>query len=136
MRKLIPLTIALLIALLLSVGIAGAQAYTYTSGFQVQNLESSTANITITFYPQGTGSPIDVNDTIAGNSSKTYFPLTAVSDGFNGSVVISSDKDIRAIVNLLGSGPGSVGASYTGFSAGSTQVNLPLIMRNNSGYNT
>lgn len=136
MRKLLPLTIALLIALVLSVGIAGAQAYTYTSGFQVQNLESSTANITITFYPQGTGSPIDVNDTIAGNSSKTYFPLTAVSDGFNGSVVISSDKDIRAIVNLLGSGPGSVGASYTGFSAGSTQVNLPLIMRNNSGYDT
>lgn len=136
MRKLLPLTIALLLALLLPVGIAGAQTYTYTSGFQVQNLESSTASITITFYPQGTGAPISVGDTIAGNSSKTYFPLTAVSDGFNGSVVISSNTDIRAIVNVLGSGPGSVGGSYTGFSAGSTQVNLPLIMRNNSGYDT
>lgn len=136
MRRLLPLTIAVLIALVLSVGIAGAQAYTYTSGFQVQNLSSSTANITITFYPQGTGATTPVNDTIAGDSSKTYFPLTSVSDGFNGSVVISSDKDIRAIVNILGSGPANVGASYTGFSAGDSPVNLPLIMRNNSGYDT
>lgn len=136
MRKLLPLTIALLLALLLSVGMAGAQGYTYTSGLQVQNLASSTANVTITFYPQGTGTPISVNDTIAGDSSKTYFPLPSVSDGFNGSVVIASSTDIRAIVNVLGSGPGSVGGSYTGFSAGSTQVNLPLIMRNNSGYDT
>lgn len=135
MRKLLPLTMALLLALLLPVGIAGAQTYTFTSGFQVQNLESTQATINITFYPQ-VGSSTQVADTIPANSSKTYFPLTGVSDGFNGSVVISSDKDIRAIVNILGSGPASVGASYTGFSAGSTQVSLPLIMRNNSGYDT
>lgn len=136
MRKLLPLTIALLIALLLSPGIAGAQAYTYTSGFQIQNLDSTeAATINITFYPQ-VGDPISVADSIAAVTSNNYFPLASVSDGFNGSVVVSSSTDIRVIVNVLGSGPANVGGSYTGFTEGASTVNLPMVMRNNAGYDT
>jgi hypothetical protein len=47
-----------------------------------------------------------------------------------------SDKDIRAINNLMGSGPGSYFASSNGFQAGATTVNLPLVMCNNSGFDT
>lgn len=140
---------SVLAALLLSLvtfGLAGAQtevagldvAVTYTSGFQVQNLEATQATVVLEFYNQdGT---LAVNPppqyTIAGNSSKTFFPITDVPTGFNGSLVISSDKDIRAVNNLVGSGPGNYFAATNGFQGGATEVNLPLVMCNNSGFNT
>lgn len=141
--------LSLLVALLLSLGsfgIAGAQtgvsgidaAVTYTSGFQVQNLEATTATVSLEFYNQdGT---LAVNPapqyTINGNASRTFFPISDAPVGFNGSLVISSDKDIRAVNNLVGSGPGNYFAATNGFQAGSTSVSLPLIMCNNSGFDT
>jgi hypothetical protein len=109
---------------------------TYTSGFQIQNLSGSTANITITYYNNTSGTvAASVGDTISANGAKTYFPLSSVSSGFNGSVVISSDVPIAAITNVLGDN-GAFGASYDGFSSGATAVYAPLIMRGNSGFNT
>lgn len=141
--------LGLLVALVFSLGsfgIAGAQtgitgldaAVTYTSGFQVQNLEATTATVNLAFYDQdGT---LAVNPapqyTINGNSSKTFFPISDAPVGFNGSLVISSDKDIRAVNNLVGSGPGNYFAATNGFQAGSNSVSLPLIMCNNSGFDT
>jgi hypothetical protein len=107
----------------------------YNSGFQVQNLTSEEATIQIVFYNQDGSEAATVPDTIAADDSNTYFPLNAVSDGFNGSVVISSDKDIRAIANVLGDGL-DYGASYSGFTEGSTTVSLPLLMKENSGFTT
>ena len=107
----------------------------YTSGFEVQNLDPGTATIAITYYAQSGSVAATVNDTIAGSSSKTYFPLTAVSSGFSGSAVVSSDKPVAAIVNvftsdLLG------GGSYNGATAGAATVSLPLIMKGNFGFST
>jgi len=51
-------------------------------------------------------------------------------------LVASSDKNIRAIANLVGSGPANYFASYNGFQGGSASVSLPLIMCNNSGFDT
>lgn len=127
------------IVLILTIAIplaTSAQSITYTAGFQVQNLdESNAATIQITFYNQNGTVAATVNDTIPAGRSKTYFPLSAVSDGFNGSVVISSDRDIRAITNILGNGT-AYGASYGGFTAGAQTVYVPLLMKANSGYNT
>jgi hypothetical protein len=114
---------------------AKAQAFTYSSGFQVQNLEAEQAAITITFYNPDGSQAAQVNDTVAANGSKTYFPLDQVSDGFNGSVVISSDKQVAAIGNILGDG-GIAAASYSAATTGSNQVLIPLLMKDNSGYNT
>jgi len=114
---------------------AKAQAFTYSSGFQVQNLEATQAAITITFYNQDGSQAAQVNDTVAANGSKTYFPLNQVADGFNGSVVISSDKQVAAIGNILGDG-GIAAASYSAATTGSSQVLIPLLMKDNSGYNT
>lgn len=117
---------------------AGPGALTYTSGFQLQNLSGTTANITITYYNQDGTTAASPTDTIAANSSKTYFPLSAVTSGFNGSVVVSSNQQLAAITNvLIQSGstyPG--GASYSGFTSGATTVSLPLIMKNNYGIST
>jgi hypothetical protein len=108
---------------------------TYNSGFQVQNLTGEEASIQIEFFNQDGSVAASPSDTIAANDSNTYFPLDAVSDGFNGSVVISSDKDVRAIANVLGNGL-DYGASYSGFTGGAEEVSLPLLMKENSGFTT
>jgi hypothetical protein len=131
-KKVFTLTLVIVL-LLIPLGIA--QAVTYTSGFQIQNLTGTTADISIVFYDQAGVAQATVPDTIPGNSSKTYFPLSAVSVGFNGSVVVSSDQNVAAIANVLGDS-GDMGASYGGFSAGATTVNLPLVMKDNYGINT
>jgi hypothetical protein len=135
MKKLgLALVVALLAAAFL-VPAASAQSITWTSGFQVQNLSSSTASIVVSYYNQnGTKNISDVSDTIAAMSSKTYFPISA-NPGFNGSVVVSSDQPVVAIANTLGNSP-QYAASTESFSEGSTSIKLPLIMRNNGGYYT
>jgi len=133
-RLYILFSIALLVAVVMPMTVAAQ--ITYNSGFQVQNLDlNNIANIVITFYNQDGSIAASVSDTIPAGGSKTYFPLEAVREGFNGSVVISSDQDIRAIVNVLGNGL-AYGASYGGFTAGATTVYVPLLMKENSGYNT
>jgi len=115
--------------------VAPADTVTYTSGFQLQNLTGSLATIAIAFYNQDGTTANTVNDTIAANSGKTYYPLNAVSVGFNGSVVVSSDQQLAAIANVLGNN-GQRGASYGGFSAGASTVNLPLVMKTAYGIDT
>jgi hypothetical protein len=131
------LLVAALVAVLAIPMMASAQSGgPYTSGFQLQNLSGSTANISISYYNQnGTSGGGPVADTINANSSKTYFPLTAVASGFNGSAVVSSDQPLAAITNVLTSDMLG-GASYSGATAGATTVNLPLIMKQNFNYST
>jgi hypothetical protein len=74
--------------------------------------------------------------TINNLSSRTFFPINDAPAGFNGSLVISSDRDIRAVSNLLGSGAGNYFAATNGFQAGSTTLSLPLIMCGNNGFDT
>jgi hypothetical protein len=131
----------LLVAILLigALGLAPASVFaqkfpSYTSGFQVQNLAGSTATISIDYYQADDGSPsggtivLNVPDTIAGNSSKTYFP--SMSGSFNGSVVLSSDQPLAAVTNVQNSAK-TAGASYVAKATGSTTVALPLLMKNN-----
>jgi hypothetical protein len=128
------LVLVLLASLALIPGVA-AQSITWTSGFQVQNLGATTANIVIKYYNQDGTQPIaDVSDTVSGMGSKTYYPIHT-ADGFNGSVVVEGDQPIVAIANTLGNNP-QYAASTESFSAGATSVKLPLIMRNNAGYYT
>jgi len=147
MKKLARLSILIVLVLSLftsgwveaQTGVSGLDAtVSYTSGFQVQNLESTDATVVLEFYNQdGTLAVTPPPQyTIAGNSSKTFFPISDVSTGFNGSLVISSDKNIRAVNNLIGSGPGNYFAATNGFQTGATEVNLPLVMCNNAGFNT
>ncbi len=133
----VPVLLALVLAFTLFLGSAtpAAAISTYDSGFQIQNLGTVTATVTITFYNQDGTVAATVNDQIGANSSKTYYPLTSVSAGFNGSVVVSSDQPVAAIVNVLGDS-GAFGASYSGFSSGSTTASIPLVMKNNYGFST
>ncbi len=127
----------LLIVLLAFALVPAAMAYpsSYDSSIQVQNLsDSSPAAIELTFYNQDGSIDTQVTDTVGAGRSNTYYPIQA-SSGFNGSVVISSDQSIAAIVNVVADNI-TFGASYGGFDAGAQTVSLPLIMKNNSGFST
>lgn len=106
----------------------------YTSGLQVQNLDGEEAAVTLTFYDAGGGVDTVIEDTIAANGSKTYFGATlTVSEGFNGSAVVSSNRRIAAISNLFNHAF-TAGASFIASDAGATTVLLPLLQANNSGF--
>jgi hypothetical protein len=115
----------------------GAAPSSYTSCFQLANLGTSLANITVEYYSQTSGLVASPTDSIGGSGSKTYCPLSAVSSGFNGSVVVSSDQPLAAIGNVAGD-PSFAGfmASYSGFSGGNPSASLPLLMKDNFGYST
>ncbi len=133
----IALVAALLLgALAIGVPVAQAQEFAnYTSGVQVANLEGTTANVTLVAYDANgpTGTPM--SDDIPANGSVTFFPISGVASGFSGSIVVSSDKNVAAISNILGNG-GAAGASYVGRSAGATTVLLPLLNKDNNGFTT
>jgi hypothetical protein len=59
-----------------------------------------------------------------------------VPSGFNGSVVVQSDQSLAGIVNLLGAGTLSGGASYDSLSTGATTVNIPLVLKAVAGINS
>lgn len=132
----VAVALALVFAAGVNPSVTYAQGQGYTSGIQVQNLDAGPATVTLTFYNQDGSQASQTPDTIPGNGSKTYFGTSLpVSSGFSGAAVISSDKPLAAISNILTNGNAS-GAAYVGSNAGSTSVNLPLLMKNNSGYNS
>ena len=135
-KKLLLLVAAIALALLVPAAVMAQSpgGLAYTSGIQVVNLDSTTASIGLTYYNQDGSEAATAVDTIGGNSSKTYFPIQA-NPGFNGSLVISSDKPITAIANTITT-DNKYGAATTSFSSGATSVNLPLVMCNNNGFNT
>ena len=140
------IALALVFALIVGVSVSRAALMSYNSGFQVQNLEGTDANITIQFYDRSGTAVTTVTDTVPANTNNTYFPLTnlgnegaSVPAGFDGSVVIASDKKVASITNILGSDgsdPLAFGASYKGFTGGSNSASLPLLMKGNYGFNT
>jgi len=130
-RRIITILVAMVLALL-PLG-AFAQTVVNNSGFQVQNLGTATANVTVVYYKTDGTEAGRQQVTINAGSSFTFFGSTMqVAAGFNGSVVISSDQPVVAITNLINSG-NTLGDSYGGFSGGATTVNAPLIVRGNFG---
>lgn len=143
------LVVMLLVAVVMVLGgsmaspLLAAPALNYTSCFQVQNLDASTAaTIVVEYYEQGTATPVaNPSDVVPAGSSVTYCPLGAVSSGFNGSVIINSSTPVAAITNVSGSNGGTpnfsaYNASYSGFTSGGTTVNLPLLFDDNYGFDT
>jgi len=119
---------------------ARAQSRTFSTGFQIQNLSTSQANVTISFYPEGSGTPLaPVSTTVTASSSKTYATLpSAVTAGFSGAAVISADQKVAAIVNVVSPDLSLSfgGAAYSGFTAGAHTASLPVVFKNYFNFNT
>lgn len=134
------LGVAALAALFPGNNAAQAQSLTFSSSFQVQNLSSSTATISIAFYNlDATSAVVSVDDTIPGSSQKTYATLpSGVPSNFNGSAVISSDQRVAAIVNINSPDLSLTfgGEAYVGVTEGSDTVSLPLLFKGSFGFNS
>ncbi len=120
---------------------AAAQTFTFSSSFQIQNLSSTGANISIAFYPlDGTAATVSIDDTIPGNGQVTYATLpSGVPAGFNGSAVISSDQRVAAIVNINSPSLSDLsfgGEAYVGVTEGSQTASLPLLFKESFGFNS
>lgn len=133
--------IALVFALVFVVAFAASPSVAQaqcakTSSVNMANLESSVASIVITAYnPDGTEAGVPFDDTIPGDSGAVYFPIPNIPAGFSGSLVVSSDRDVAAIANIVCS-DFSAGGSYNAGTGGSTSVKLPLLFKDNSGFDT
>ncbi|MCC6165594.1 MAG: hypothetical protein IT329_00060 [Caldilineaceae bacterium] len=121
-----------------SLGPVYAQAFpSYDSGVQVQNLQGTAGSVTLKSYTEdGTEKTVVAADPITANGSNTYFAATLPLDqGFKGSMVVSADVEVAAIANIVTPGF-TAAAAYLAANEGATTVQLPLLMKNNSGYNT
>jgi hypothetical protein len=135
-----------LLMLLVAVPVATAQygdGSWYTS-YQIQNLGTSQAGVSVTYY-DGTGAAYaGPSWNIDGGSSVvwTQFDDTSLPPG-QYSAVIESSEEIATVVNqqLLPNGataftPIAPFSSYGGFTGGADEVILPSIMHNWFGYYT
>ncbi|MBI3969036.1 MAG: Ig-like domain repeat protein, partial [Chloroflexi bacterium] len=109
----------------------------WTTGFQVQNLGSGVASVSIS-YVNLAGSMIATQRAgIAAGASQTFVgELLEVPAGFEGSAVIASDQPVSVIVNELASDVVLRSASYDGIAIPASVQHLPLLMRNNNGWST
>jgi hypothetical protein len=117
---------------------AGAQTTTNTA-FQVVNLsETDAANISVVFYDTSGTEVYTMDDTIPAGQSEIYVQasMTDLGTTFNGSVAISSDREVAAIVNQNTTGDSRYNASYTAFSEGSDTFYLPVILNGYYGWHT
>lgn len=120
---------------------AQAQGYkfSYKSTINIQNLANEPTTVEFSyFYGSGSATPGDIASTasivLAANEFRAISTLPT-DPGFNGSVVIASDNPVAVVSNLHGSNM-IANASYIGSEAGSTTVNIPLLMKDNYGYDT
>ena len=111
-----------------------------TSAFAVQNQsQTATAHVTVVFYnPNGTTAASDSKDIPPGGLGNFAIP-GAITGSWVGSVVISSDQPVSAIVSETDDfGNPTVWGNYEGFTseATGTEIYLPFLLRNRSGRST
>ena len=143
--------VALMVTALTPAVVSGDGSDPWVAGIQVANLDTQPATITIEFYnTSGTLVYTYVDSTpIAAGDSETYYVPTILPDSaatsFRGSAVVSSERNIAAIVNEnAGSGagydqpPGILRGSYTGIRAAETATNLymPVALKTYYGFNS
>lgn len=140
------IVLPLLVLAALTASGVGAQGGTWVSGVSILNPNPTAAQVTLDFYSADTaGAVYSFSDTIPANSQKTWYipSLTGVPDGFLGSVVVSSDQLVQAIVNTqvptTGTGttsnPNRVGTS-SAVNTPAPQMYAPQVMREYYGWNS
>ncbi|MFQ3682369.1 hypothetical protein [Roseiflexus sp.] len=153
MRKLFLVMLSLALGFAFLPSLAFAQTGSYRTTFQIRNLSTTAAaNVQVRFINQDGTVATVFSGPIPAGGSVNFFDLTAaeggtgwsgnplatVPAGFNGSVEVLSDQPIVAVTNILQIAGGGIrlGESYSGFNSGDTTFFLPVLMRNNSGFNT
>jgi hypothetical protein len=155
MRKSMFLKLAMIVALMVAgltpAVVSGDGSDPWVAGIQVANLDTQPATVTIEFYNTSGALVYTYVDptTIAAGGARTYYVPSILPDSaatsFRGSAVVSSERNIAAIVNEnAGSGagydmpPGILRGSYTGIRAAETATTLymPVATKAFYGFNS
>ena len=146
MKSLKVLVLAVLMVLV-AVPLASAQVGAWSSSFNVVNMGTADATVTVTFYTTAgvasTPNPLNGSQpnpfTLSGGESfEVYLPgIPSLADGTY-SVVISADQPIAAIANLIGDNtPIFFNGSYSGASdEGQVSMYMPAITKAYYGWNS
>jgi hypothetical protein len=129
-RILRPLFFTIVLAALgATVAGAAVDPGTCSSNIFLMNLGDASASVQVDFIDPATGSTVDqITDTMQPRIGKMILATDiGVGDGWIGSAVVSSDKPMGAIANLLFSN--GTAAAYTGVSEPDDEVYLPDLFR-------
>lgn len=102
----------------------------YKTAFYLQNIDpTNTAHVSIEFYTQNGISIHTITDTIQPLASKGWWlpGVSGLPDGWVGSAVIRSDRDIVAVGRPH---VGSEVMTYNGFASGDLTSYLPMLFKN------
>ena len=135
------LVISLIITSLLTVAPVKAAAYgsQFVTSITYQNVGNAEATVSISFYPKSSSTPIVITQPAlaAGAGTSLYVGgVSSVTTGFMGSAILSSNQPIVAILVQIGSGTVKNRPLSGSFSAGSSYVLIPTVLKNMFGYNS
>jgi len=134
------LALCVVAAMVLALGAAGLLSAASTTkslstNFTLINLGSDVAHV-VAQYLTDSGAPwpadaANTNFTLAANGgqavARQYFDATLANG--RGSVVLSSDQPLGAVVQILARNQTPTSGAYSGFSAGSNSFYIPLVAR-------
>ncbi len=110
-----------------------------SSGFQIQNLGTVTATVSLQYYDSTGASAYTTSDQLGGNASKSYFvPNVLPQPSGRYSLVVSSDQPLNVLVNEASSAGVTtyIAASHHGVkdTESATAVYMPWAISNYYGY--
>lgn len=144
MKKLLPLFVSLIVLLVaasFALAQSGLPGAGWKSGQQIQNVSSTaSATIVLTAYDSAGASSSCGSQSVGPGASYTFLTDVdcAVTAGFVGSAVASSDQPIAAIVNVNNKGTGAAAGQYRGTdgSGVATTIVFPLVKNDHKGRTT
>lgn len=105
----------------------------YATGLQIQNPTGSTVTAYLSYYRSD--GVVALTNTASIAPYQTHTSVDQGPFGFFGSVLVQANAPVRVTTNLLNRTNQTL-ASANGIASAASQVNLPLLMRNNYGYST
>jgi hypothetical protein len=110
----------------------------YDTIVHLANLSASApAAVSVTFYNEDGSQQSQLSATVAPLGSQDVDVGSSLSGPFNGAAVVTSTNDLAVVADLL-DGPLAIDnlASYPGDPTGSTQIDVPLVYKANSGFDS
>ncbi len=124
--------LGLILSLIVLPAMAASTTKSLSTNFTLINLGMDEATGVVEYLrPDGSQWRSPENFTLAGDGGQAIFRQyfdTALPDG-NGSVRVSADQPVGAVVQILARGQTPTSGAYVGFSQGSARFYVPLVMR-------
>lgn len=131
------LVFAIMLSFLFTASPVQAAAYgtKFTTSVTYQNVGDADATVSISFYPEGDGTPIVITRPVlaAGASTSIYVGgISELGTSFNGSAIMSSDVPLVAtMVQIADAASGVKNRPLSnGFSEGANFVLIPTVLKN------